>query len=64
MGFDETVGRLTTGEACNDGGTLEVEEQANVTAKQFLVSVATKLCGKTPCFQAESQESRDDILML
>jgi hypothetical protein len=64
MGFDQTVGRLTTSGAGDDGGMREVEKRANVTAEQFLVAVTTKLCGKTPCFRAESQESRDDILML
>jgi len=64
MGLDKSVGGLAASRARRDTGTVKMEKRMDVAAEEFLIAVTLELTGQAPCFGTESQEGRDNVVVV
>ena len=62
--FNKAIGRLLSCRAGNNRGLLEMEEQANVATKKFVITVTSKLLGKSASFRSKGKKGRKDVIAM
>ncbi len=62
--FNKAIGRLPSCGAGNDRGLLEMEEGANVATKKFVITVTSKLFGKSASFRSKGKKGRKDVVVM
>jgi hypothetical protein len=62
--FNKAIGRLPSRGAGNDRGLLETEEGANVASKKFVITVKSKLFGKSASFRLKGKKGRKDVVLM
>ncbi len=64
MRFNKAIGRLPSRRAGNDGGLLEMEEGPNVATKKVVITVTSKLFGKSVSFRLKGKKGGKDVIVM
>jgi hypothetical protein len=62
--LNKAIGRLPSHRAGNNRGLLEMEERVNVETKTFVITVTSKLFGKSASSRSKGKKGGEDVIVM